>query len=176
MYGAAMRTPLAAALAAAAAVIAPAAAPAATGRGADQEISAERAGKVVLGASYRSLRSSGLLGRLRPGCPLAGTDTRVARLKAPLKGTADLTRRRPREVRAITVTGGASARGVGIGDRIADIRSAFPKAKVDRRTEEVFGITLVNVPKGGGGRIQFAVDVDSRKVTRIAVPAIQFCE
>lgn len=153
-----------------------AAAPAETSRLADQKITAAGVGKVPLGGSFRSLRASGLLGGLRPGCPLGGTDTRSARLKAPLKGTVDLTKRKPRRVRAITVTGGASARGVGIGDRLADIKAAFPKAKVDHDTEETFGITLVRVPKNGGGRIQFAIDVDSKKITRIAVPAIQFCE
>jgi hypothetical protein len=173
-----MRTPLAttALITLGLGAAAAAAAPAETSRLADQKITASGVGKVPLGGSYRSLRASGLLGRLRPGCPLGGTDTRVARLKAPLKGTVDLTRRKPRRVRAITVTGGASARGVAIGDRLADIKAAFPKAKVDHDTEETFQITLVRVPKTGGGRIQFAIDVSSKKVTRIAVPAIQFCE
>jgi hypothetical protein len=171
-----MRTPLAAIALLALGLGTAAAAPAETSRLADQKITAAGVGKIPLGGSYRPLRSSGLVGRLRPGCPLGGTDTRVARLKAPLKGVVDLTVRRPRKVRAITVTGGASARGVGIGDRLADIRSAFPKAKVDRDTEETFRITLVRVPKSGGGRIQFAIDVRSKKITRIAVPAIQFCE
>jgi hypothetical protein len=170
-----MRTPLAAVVLCLALALA-ATAPAETSRSADQKITPAGVGKVSLGGTYRSLRASGLLGRQRPGCPLGGTDTRVARLTAPLKGTADLTTRSPRRVRAITVTGGASARGVGIGARIADIRAAFPKAKVDRGTEDVFGITLVKIPKNGGGRIQFAVDVDSRKVTQISVPAVQFCE
>jgi hypothetical protein len=173
-----MRTPLAATalmtigLGAAAAT----AVPAETSRLAEQKITAAGVGKVPLGGSFRSLRASGLLGGLRPGCPLGGTDTRSARLKAPLKGSVDLTLRRPRKVRAITVTGGASARGVGIGDRIADIKAAFPKAKVDHDTEDTFRITLVKVPKSGGGRIQFAVDVATKKITRVAVPAIQFCE
>ena len=153
-----------------------AAAPAETSRLADQKITASGAGKVPLGGSYRSLRASGLLGALRPGCPLGGADTRSARLKAPLKGTVDLSRSRPRTVRTITVSGGASARGVGIGDRLADIKAAFPKARVDRDTEETFGITLVRVPKSGGGRIQFAIDVDTKRIARIAVPAIRFCE
>jgi hypothetical protein len=170
-----MRTPFAAAVLLTLGLTA-AAAPAETSRTADQKITPAGAGKVTLGGAYRSLRASGLLGRQRPGCPLGGTDTRVARLTAPLKGTADLTTRSPRRVRAITVTGGASARGVGIGARIADIKAAFPKARVDRKTEDVFGITLVKIPKDGGGRIQFAVDVDSRKVTQISIPAVQFCE
>jgi hypothetical protein len=171
-----MRTPLAATVVLTLALGAAAAAPAETSSGADQKITASGVGKVPLGGTFRSLRASGLLGRPRPGCPLGGTDTRVARLKAPLKGTVDLTTHRPRKVRAITVTGGATARGVGIGDRIADIKAAYPKAKVDHDTEDVFEITLVKVPKSGGGRIQFAVDVDSKKITRISVPAVQFCE
>jgi hypothetical protein len=171
-----MRTPLAVIAVVGIGLGAAAAAPAETSRLADQKITPSRVGKVRLGASYRALRASGLLGRQRPGCPLGGTDTRSARLKAPLKGSVDLTRREPRKVRAITVRGGASARGVGVGDRLAEIRAAFPKARVDRDTEETFGITLVRVPRNGGGRIQFAVDVDTRKITRIAVPAIRFCE
>ena len=59
--------------------------------------------------------------------------------------------------------GGAKARGVGIGATIAQIQSAFPKAIIDHSTEQLFGITLVKIPKTGGGRIQFAVDVDTRQ-------------
>ena len=172
-----MRTPLAAIAVVTIGVgAAAAAAPAGTSRLADQKITASGVGKVPLGAAYRSLRTAGRLGRLRPGCPLGGAGTRSARLKAPLEGFADLTRSKPRKIRAITVTGGASARGVGIGDRLADIKAAFPKARVDRDTEEMFRITLVRVPKSGGGRIQFAIDADSKRIARIAVPAIQFCE
>ncbi len=72
--------------------------------------------------------------------------------------------------------GGAKARGVGIGATIAQIQSAFPQATIDHSTEQLFGITLVKVPKSGGGRIQFAVDVDTDKTTLIAVPHLAFCE
>jgi hypothetical protein len=65
---------------------------------------------------------------------------------------------------------------VGIGGTIAQIKAAYPKAKVDHGTDETFGVTLVRVPKTGGGRIHFAVDVDSEKITRIGVPVIPFCE
>jgi hypothetical protein len=47
---------------------------------------------------------------------------------------------------------------------------------VDRNTEEVFGLTLVKVPKSAGGRFHFAVDVDTKKTTRIGIPFIPFCE
>ena len=72
--------------------------------------------------------------------------------------------------------GGAKARGVGIGATIPQIQSAFPQANIDHSTEQLFGITLVKIPKTGGGRIQFAVDVDTDKTTLIAVPNVAFCE
>jgi hypothetical protein len=154
-----------------------AAAPAETSRSADQRITAAGVGQVKLGRTFKSLRAAGLVGGLRRGCELGGPKTRSARLKPPLKGTVDLTtRRRPRAVRSISITGGASARGVGIGDRLAQIKAAFPKAKVDHGTDDVFGITLVKIPKDGGGRIHFAVDVGTKKITQIGVPSIPFCE
>jgi hypothetical protein len=155
--------------------LAPAAAPGETGDAAPK-ITAAGVGKVKLGKTFRELRDAGLLGRMRPGCPLGGPNTRSARLKAPLKGSVNLTRRSPRRVRDISVRGGAKARGVGIGATIAQIKTAFPKAKVDRNTEQVFGFTLVRIPKDGGGRIQFAVDVDTKKTTSIGVPGIAVCE
>jgi hypothetical protein len=83
----------------------------------------------------------------------------------------------PRKVATIAVRGGrATASGIGVGSTLAALRKAFPKATLDRSTEPTFAITLVKVPKGGGGRLQFAVDVKTRKVTEIAIPAIAFCE
>ena len=172
------RTPLAAtALLTLTLGAATAAAPAETSRSADAKITGAGVGKVKLGKTFRSLRAAGLVGRMRPGCPLGGPGTRSARLKAPLEGSVDLTtRRRPRTVRSISITGGATARGVGVGARIATIKAAFPKAVVERGTEDVFGFTLVKIPKRGGGRIQFAVDVDTKKTIVIGVPFIATCE
>ena len=101
---------------------------------------------------------------------------RFARLKAPLSGTVDFTRTSPRRVKRVHVRGGAKARGVGIGATISDIKTAFPKAIVDHSTEQLFSITLVKIPKDGGGRIQFAVDVDTDKTRLISVPRLAFCE
>ena len=78
----------------------------------------------------------------------------------------------PRRATDITIRGGAEARGVGIGDRIADIKAAFRRRKVDRSQEDVFGLTFVFVPNRNGVRIKFAVDVDTKKITLIGVPFI----
>jgi hypothetical protein len=52
----------------------------------------------------------------------------------------------------------------------------YPKAKVNRQTEDVFGVWLVRVPRNGGGRITFSVPVDTKRIDRIGVPFIPFCE
>ena len=157
-------------------VLAPAAAPREAGRAAAIKITRTGVGQVKLGKTFRELRDAGLLGRLRPGCELSGPGVRTARLKPPLSGTVDLTRTSPRRVKRIHVRGGATARGVGIGATISDIKTAFPKAIVDHSTEMLFNITLVKIPKDGGGRIQFAVDVDTDQTRSISVPRLAFCE
>lgn len=133
-------------------------------------------GGVKLGKTYTSVRAAGLLGKIGPGCELAGPGTRSAPLRAPLKGSVDLTRTTPRRIANVVVRGGATARGVGIGARSSAIRAAFPTAVFDHRTDATFGLTIVRVPKSGGGRLEFAVDTTTKKVTLIGVPGIPFCE
>jgi hypothetical protein len=83
----------------------------------------------------------------------------------------------PRKATDITISGGARARGgVGIGSTIQQIKAEFPNAKVDHSTESVFLLTMVRVPKNGGGRLVFAVDTATHKTTLIGVPFIAFCE
>jgi hypothetical protein len=147
-----------------------------TARIAAKAITNERVGQVRLGMTFQELRDEGLVGRLRPGCELGGPGARIARLRSPLRGFVDFTRTTPRRVRNILVTRGARARGVKVGDRIRDIREAFPQAKVNKKTEEIFGIWLVRVPKGAGGLIRFSVPVDTKRIDAIGVPAIPFCE
>jgi hypothetical protein len=131
---------------------------------------------VKLGMTFAQLRTAHLVGKLRPGCELAGPNARSARLRAPLKGTINFTPTAPRKVTDITVTGGATARGVGIGATKAKILAKFPEAKLDHSTEATFGITLVRIPKTGGGKLRFAIDVVTHKVTLIGIPIIAFCE
>lgn len=143
---------------------------------APQKITAKGVGAVKIGKTFAELRDDGLIGPLRKGCELGGPNTRTAKLKAPLKGSVNFTLTAPRKVTDITIRGGAKARGVGIGSTIPQIKAAFPKAKVDHSTDQVFLATLVKVPKNGGGRITFAVDVKSKKASLIGVPFIAFCE
>jgi hypothetical protein len=133
-------------------------------------------GGVKLGRTYRSLRAAGLLGKVAPGCELGGPRTRSAPLRAPLRGSVDLTLGTPRRVASISVRGGATAHGVGIGATVTRIRTAFPRAVVDHSAEDVFGLTFVRVPRGGGGRLEFGVDTITKRVTIIAIPRIAVCD
>jgi hypothetical protein len=141
-----------------------------------KKITATGAGTVKLGKTFKQLRAAGLVGRLRHGCELGGPNTRSARLRAPLKGGVDFTPTSPRKAMTISVTGGGEAHGVGIGDTLADIKAAYPKAKVDHGTEKTFGITRVKIPRNGGGRLAFSVSVDSGRIDLIGVPDLAFCE
>ena len=143
---------------------------------APKKITAEGVGKVKLGATHASLREQGLVGVLRPGCELGGSQTRSARLKAPLSGSVDYTLDNPRKVVAITVRGGAAARGVGIGATIPQIKAKFPHARVNHSLEDIGLFTLVIVPKRDGGRFEFGVDTGTKKTTHIGVPRIPLCE
>ena len=142
----------------------------------ETKITPEGVGKLKLGMKHKRARELGLVGRIRQGCELGGPNTRAANLKPPLRGSVNYTRKKPRRVRDITIKGGAEARGVGIGDTIPDIKDAYPKAKVDHSTDETFLITLVKIPKDGGGKLRFGVSTKTDKITSIGVPYIAFCE
>lgn len=133
-------------------------------------------GRIKLGETYAQLRVRHLVGGIGKGCELAGPNARSASLRAPLKGGVDFTMNTPRKVVDITVRGGAAARGVGIGATIPQIKAAYPKAKVDHSTEHTFAVTLVRIPKNGGGRLQFAVDTMTHRVVIIGVPVVPFCD
>jgi hypothetical protein len=166
------------AVAAGALVAGQAIAPADTGghASAAAKITPKRVDGVRLGATFKSLRAAGKVGRLRPGCELGGPSTRSARLRSPLKGSVDFTLTNPRKVTTISITGGAKARGVGIGATIAQIKAAFPKAIVDHSSEPVFASTFVRIPKSGGGRMMFSVPTATGKTDLIGVPRLALCE
>ena len=143
---------------------------------APKKITNEGVGKVKLGATHSELREQGLVGVLRPGCELGGSNTRSARLKPPLSGSVDYSLTTPRKVQAITIRGGAKAKGVGIGATIPQIKAKFPHAKVDHSLEDIGLFTIVRIPKRDGGRIMFGVDPGTDKTTLIGVPNIPICE
>ena len=141
-----------------------------------KQVTNEGVGQVKRNMTHKELREKGLVGRLRPGCELGGGATRSARLLAPLRGQVNYTLTNPRLAKIIIVRRGAKAKGVGRGDTIPEIKAKFPHARVNKQTEEVFGLWLVTVPKRDGGKFQFAVDADTERVTLIGVPIITFCE
>src|SRR6187397_462459 len=113
---------------------------------ATQQITPAGVGNVHIGDKYLKLRQAGRIGKVGPGCELAGPNARSAKLLPPVKGSADLSFHSPR--------------------KITDIKAAYPKAYVDHSTEEVFAFTLVVVRgKDNGSRIAFAVDTGTKKIT-----------
>jgi hypothetical protein len=139
-----------------------------------KKITASGVGGVKLDKTYAQLRQQGLVKKIVPGCELAGPDARSAALEAPLKGGVDFTPTSPRKVTYITISGGAKARGVGVGASISEIKAAFPQAKVGG--ESVAGYTLVDIPKNSGGPLTFAVKPDTKKTIAIGIPGMAFCE
>jgi hypothetical protein len=166
---------LAAAVTAGALAIGSSASPSASGTVA--KISPTRVDGVHLGDTHAALRARGKVGPIQPGCELA-ENTRSAKLRSPLKGSVNYTQSSPRKVDNIGVTGGARARGVGIGATIAQIKNKFPRARVDHSTDQVFQLTLVKTPRRpvSGNRIIFGVSTQTHKTTIIGVPFIAFCE
>jgi hypothetical protein len=139
-------------------------------------ITPQGVGPIKLGARYTDLKAKGLVEAMSPGCEVAGPNTRSAKLRPPLKGSVDLTLSEPRRVTTITIYGGATARGVGVGATTLAIKAAFPAAKFDRSGEQTFGVTFVEVPRGKGGPIAFAVSAKSKRVEQIAVPNVTVCD
>jgi hypothetical protein len=163
-------------LALAAAVAISLAAASAQTKGPARKITASGVGAVKLGRTYTSLRVAGQLGKIGPGCELAGPNARSAPLARPLQGGADLSRTSPRRVTNVTVFGGATARGVGVGATQAAAQAAYPKLRLDRSGEETLGITIGRVPKSGGGPLEFAIGAKTRTVSLIGVPHVALCE
>jgi hypothetical protein len=160
-----------------AAVAALALGPGAAVAAAPKKITSKGVGQVKLGKTFAEMRQKHLVGKLRDGCELSGPNTKFSKLRSPLRGTVDWSKTSTRRVRRVTITGGsAAARGVRIGDKLAAIKAAYPKAKVDHAAEPIFQITLVKIPKNGGGSIWFGIPTDTKKITMIGVPNLSFCD
>ena len=134
-------------------------------------------GKVKLGATH-SLAARAGPGR-RPAARAASSaaPTRARRASSRRsRARVDYSLTNPRKVQAITIRGGAKAKGVGIGATIPQIKAKFPHAKVDHSLEDIGLFTIVRIPKRDGGRIMFGVDPGTEKTTPIGVPNIPICE
>src|SRR4051794_23148635 len=86
-------------------------------------ITARGIGGVKIGKTYTQLRKQKLIGKIRPGCELGGPNTRSALLKKPLVGSVEFSLTSPRKVVSITLSGGATAKGVGVGSTLSQIKA-----------------------------------------------------
>ncbi len=130
-----------------------------------------------LGKKHSKLKEKGLVGKLKPGCELA-PGSRAAKLKGPLEGLVNFTIEDPPRAESIVINGGdaETEAGVHVDSRRRKVKNAYPNAKFDHDTDEVFLFTLVKIPKQDGGKFQFAIDVATKRVILIGVPFIAVCE
>ena len=70
----------------------------------------------------------------------------------------------------------APMKTISNGSTKRQVRRSYPGASFRHSTEDVFGITLVNVPRGDGGKLQMGISVDTKRVIVFAVPHLAFCE
>lgn len=140
-------------------------------------VTATRAGRVHLGELASTLIARHLIGKIRPGCPLGGSNTRSARLSRPLAGTVDFTLSSPRRVQDISVTGGGvTARGIAIGASLKAVKRAYPKAHIDNSTVATFGVISILIPRSEGGPLQLDVDHKSKRLIIIGAPFVATCD
>ncbi len=133
-------------------------------------------GKVKLGKDYDTLRDARLVGKLKPGCELA-EGSRAAKLKSPLTGVVNFTIDGEPRVETVSITaGGVTKEGIEVGSTRREVKEAYPSAKLNKDTVDVFGIIDVKVPKRAGGKFHIAIDAETKTVTLFGIPVIPFCE
>ncbi len=165
---------LAACAASAGIVLSATGAPAHTGTAAQaRKVSHQGVGEVKIGMRYSVAQSMGLVGPLEDGCELDNFDS--AELRAPLEGFVDVTRGTPPRIRHISVRGGATARGVGVGSPLSAVLAAFSGAKV--KTVPEFDLTYVRVSRSAGGKFDFLLRKGARqRVRSIEVRRFFICD
>jgi hypothetical protein len=138
-------------------------------------ITPQGVGPIKLGALYTDLRGKGLVGPIGVRCgELSGPDDRAAELLRPLKGSVSFTSSKPWRVEDISIQGGATARGIGVGATSQALKAAYPAARYS--PDKTFGLIFVSVPRGKGGPLAFGVNMDTKRVQEIAVPRITVCD
>jgi hypothetical protein len=148
--------------------------PAAATAAAPQKITPAGVGQVKLGMTFSQLRQQHLVGKLHKGnCDAAGPNASpFAKLRSPLKGIADFTKSVPHKLTDISIRGGAKARGVGVGDSLAKVKSKFPKRKI----RHDIGLIFVDIPNTANIKEQFILNQDTKTVDVIGVPFVAICE
>jgi hypothetical protein len=132
-------------------------------------------GQLQLGRPLASVGSR-WIGPTGPGCELAAPTPVVARLKAPLAGSAAFSGAARHRLVALWVTRGAATdRGIAIGATAAAVRRAYPGA-VAQDSEQPLRYHALTVRRNGKDRIWFMLDRRNGRVTAFALPAPQFCE
>jgi hypothetical protein len=161
-------------IAASAAVALLALGPAAATAAAPKKITPAGVGQVKLGMTFSQLRQQHLVGKLHKGnCDAAGPNASpFAKLRSPLRGVADFTKSTPHKLTDVTIRSGAKARGVGVGDSLAKVKSRFPNRKI----RHDLGFIFVDIPKTAAIKEQFIVDANTKKVLDIGVPFVALCE
>jgi hypothetical protein len=148
--------------------------PAAATAAAPQKITPAGVGQVKLGMTFSQLRAKHLVGKLHKGqCDAAGPNASpFARLRSPLRGQADFTKSVPHKLTDITIRGGATARGVRVGDSLAKVKAKFPQRKI----RHDLGLIFVDIPNTAHIKEQFIVNETTKTVDVIGVPFVAICE
>jgi hypothetical protein len=130
--------------------------------------------RIQVGRTFAYLRSRGLVGRLGPGCELAGPGQDFsADILGRLRGSVEFNAQR-RAV-AVSVTRGAvTSRGIGIGARLARVKQVYPRARY--RLDPVFRVYFVRIPRRGNPAFTIVISGQTRRVTALAAPVLPVCE
>lgn len=136
-------------------------------------------GGLRLGRSLAAIRRDRLIGPVSPGCELASPRPFGARIRAPLAGFATFDgRAATSRLVALSITGGArTSRGVTIGTSAANVRHAYPGARVENSgPPNPIQFNAIVVSRAGRDRIWFFLDRRGGRVRSIDLPSAQFCE
>lgn len=139
-------------------------------------VKAGQVGDIQIGDTVRSLHDRKLIRGLKPGCEL-DPGQRVAALRPPLEGFAIFFGGGNR-LSSIAIEGGAeTASRIRVGSTVREAREAHPKAEYDPPgSMEPFAEGFLWVNRASNPRMTFLIDPNSKRVSLIGVPSVNFCE